>query len=51
MYKVTFYTKGHKPNEEYYYRNLKDAEYHKSSFDDDDSGLYESIEITEEYLK
>ena len=48
MYKVTFYTKGRKPNEEYYYRTLKDAEYHKSLFDDDDSGLYEAIEITEE---
>ena len=34
-----------KSDEEYYYRSLAEAEYHKNLFLDDDSGLYERIEI------
>lgn len=34
-----------KPDEEYYYRSLAEAEHHKNLFLDDDSGLYERIEI------
>ena len=34
--------------EEYFYHRLEDAQYHLDSFNDDDSDLYESIEIVEE---
>ncbi|WP_343252899.1 hypothetical protein [Ligaoa zhengdingensis] len=42
---VRFIRKDGKPDEEYYYRSLAEAEYHKNLFLDDDSGLYERIEI------
>ena len=42
---VRFVRKDGKPDEEYYYRSLAEAEYHKNLFLDDDSGLYERIEI------
>ena len=42
---VRFVRKDSKPDEEYYYRSLAEAEYHKNLFLDDDSGLYERIEI------
>lgn len=34
-----------RPDEEYYYHTLQEAETHKKLFDDDDSDLYERIEI------
>lgn len=43
---VRFVRKDGKPDEEYYYRSLAEAEYHKNLFLNDDSGLYERIEIT-----
>lgn len=45
MYIVRFVRKDQQPDEEYYYRRLKDAEYHLSLFEDDDSGLYDRIEL------
>ena len=40
---VRFVRKDGKPDEEYYYRSLAEAEHHKNLFLDDDSGLYEEI--------
>lgn len=48
MFVVRFVRKDGKPDEEYYYHTLEDAEAHRDFFDDDDSGLYERIEIVEE---
>lgn len=48
MFVVRFVRKDGKPDEEYYYHTLQDAEAHKRLFDDDDSDLYERIEIVEE---
>ena len=42
---VRFVRKEGKPDKEYYYRSLAEAEYHKNLFLDDDSELYERIEI------
>lgn len=42
---VRFVRKDGKPDEDYYYHSLAEAEYHKNLFLDDDSGLYERIEI------
>ena len=42
---VRFVCKDGKPDEEYYYRSLAEAEHHKNLFLNDDSGLYERIEI------
>ena len=42
---VRFVRKDGKPDEEYYYRSLAEAEHHKNLFLDDNSGLYERIEI------
>ncbi len=42
---VRFVRKDGKPDEEYYYHSLAEAEHHKNLFLDDDSGLYERIEI------
>ena len=36
---------GNASDEEYYYRSLAEAEHHKNLFLNDDSGLYERIEI------
>ena len=45
MYIVRFVRQDGKPDEEYYYRSLEDAEYHFHLFDADDSGLYRRISI------
>lgn len=44
-YIVRFVRKDNKPDEEYYYPTLQDAQYHFGLFLDDDSNLYERIEI------
>lgn len=48
---VKFIRKDGKPDEEYYYSSLADAEHHRDLFLDDDSGLYEKIEIINEKSK
>ena len=48
---VRFVRKDGKPDEEYYYPTLADAEHHRDLFLDDDSGLYEKIEIIKEKTK
>ena len=48
---VRFIRRDGKPNEEYYYSSLADAEQHRNLFLDDDSGLYEKIEIVNEKTK
>lgn len=45
MFIVKFVRKDGKPDEEYYYYTLQEAVTHKKLFDDDDSDLYERIEI------
>ena len=45
MFIVRFVRKDGKPDEEYYYHTLQEAEAHKKLFDDDDSDPYERIEI------
>lgn len=45
MYITRFVRADSKGNEDYYYNELKDAEYHFSLFLDDDTGLYRAIEI------
>lgn len=47
MYVVRFIRKDNQPCEEYYYYKIEDAKYHLSLFVDDDSGLYEKIELVE----
>ena len=47
MYIVRFIRKDNQPCEEYYYPKLEDAKYHLSLFVDDDSELYEKIELVE----
>ena len=42
---VRFVRKDGKPDEEYYYNTQAEAEYHRNLFQDDDSGLYEKIEV------
>ena len=42
---VRFVRKNGKPDEEYYYRSLAQVEHHKNQFLNDDSRLYERIEI------
>ena len=44
-YIVRFISVDGKPDEEYYYNTLQEAQAHKELFDDDDSGLYKRIEI------
>lgn len=48
MYIVRFFRKDNDSTEEYYYRNVDDAKYHLSLFREDDSGLYEKIDIISE---
>ncbi len=48
---VRFVRKDGKPDEEYYYHSLAKAEYHRDLFLNDDSGLYEKIEIINENSK
>ena len=45
MFIVKFVRKDGKSDEEYYYHTLQEAETHQKLFDDDDSDLYERIEI------
>lgn len=45
MYVVRFIRKDKKPIEEYYYLDLVDAQYHLSLFVDDNSDLYDRIEL------
>ena len=44
-YLVRFVRRDRQPNEEYYYNDLAGAEYHFNLFLDDDSSLYERIEL------
>lgn len=46
MYIVRFVRQDGKPDEEYYYRSLKDAEYHFHLFDADDSKIYLRIVLS-----
>ena len=48
---VKFVRKDGKPDEEYYYHSLAKAEHHRDLFLNDDSGLYEKIEIINENSK
>ena len=48
---VRFVRKVGKPDEEYYYRSIAEAEYHRDLFLNDVSGLYERIEIINEPTK
>ena len=45
MFEVRFIMNDGSTDQEYFYHQFKDAEYHFHLFDDDDSGLYFSIEI------
>ena len=47
IYVVRFIRKDGKPDENYYYQSLKDAEYHFHLFNDDNSGLYRTILLLE----
>jgi hypothetical protein len=42
---VRFVRKDGKLDEEYYYNTQAEAEYHRNLFQDDDSGLYERIDV------
>ena len=44
-YFVRFVRRDGKPDEEYFYRAADDAQRHFDMFADDDSGLYEKIEV------
>ena len=44
-YIVRFVRRDDKPDEEYFYRAAEDAQRHFDIFADDDSGLYEKIEV------
>lgn len=45
-YVVRFVRRDGKPNEEYLYRTAEEARRHFDLFNEDDSGLYDSIEVT-----
>lgn len=45
MYLVRFRRRDEQPNEEYYYHHEEDASSHFRLFEEDDSGLYETIEV------
>ncbi len=47
MYLLRFVRRDQQPNEEYFYNNQQDAEYHMNLFRDDDSDLYCRIELLE----
>lgn len=47
LFTVKFIRCDKKPNEEYYYHDREDAEYHFSLFKNDDSGLYQEIILTQ----
>lgn len=44
-YIVRFVRRDNKPDEEYYYQDVSDATYHFNLFLEDDSALYERIEL------
>ena len=48
MFIIRFFRNDNQPIEEYYYKNIDDAKYHLSLFREDDSGLYEKIDIINE---
>ncbi len=48
MYNVRFVMNDGSSDQEYWYHQLKDADYHFHLFDEDDSGLYFCIEIQDE---
>ena len=48
MWIVRFIRKDAKPDEEYFYHSQGEAEYHRDLFQNDDSGLYEKIEVINE---
>lgn len=43
-----FIRKDHQPNEDYYYRTVFEAIKHYSLFEDDDSDLYDRIQIVDD---
>lgn len=45
MYLLRFVRRDQQPNEEYFYNNQQDAEYHMNLFRDDDSDLYCHIDL------
>ena len=45
MYLIKFIRKDLNPDEDYYYHNLTDAQNHFDLFHDDDSDLYQRIEL------
>lgn len=45
MWIVRFIRRDGKPDEEYYYHTQQEAEAHRELFQDDDSDLYEAIEV------
>ena len=45
MYMVRFIRQDGQPNEEYFYNNQLDAEHHLNLFRNDDSNLYDRIEL------
>lgn len=45
MYVVRFVRKDRRPDEEYFYLDEKDAQYHFQCFENDDSELYIRVEI------
>ncbi len=47
-YAVRFARRDGKPNEEYLYRTLEEAWQHFDLFNEDDSGLYDSIEVIDQ---
>lgn len=47
MYMVQFVRFDNQPDEEYYYNNQSDAMKHLNMFRDDDSGLYQKINLLE----
>ena len=51
MWIVRFVRKDGKPDEEYYYHTLREAETHKRLFQEDDSDLYEAIEIVSDPIE
>lgn len=48
MWIVRYIRKDAKPDEEYFYHSQGEAEYHRDLFQNDDSGLYEKIEVINE---
>ncbi len=45
MWIVRFIRKDGKPDEEYFYHFKSEAEFHRDLFKNDDSGLYEKIDV------